>query len=76
MTLKVTTLIFDNSHDFIILARNLCFKYDQVIVAGDFNFPDITWSDWACFGSGHLEHFFCYTLDNYFMSQICLLPAR
>lgn len=66
----------NNIQDFILFTGNLLSKCDQVVVAGDFNFPHITWTDSACSGSGYLENLFCDTLDNYFMSQVCLLPTR
>ena len=35
-----------------------------------------SWSDSACSGRGCLDGLFCDTIDNYFMTQICLVPTR
>ena len=62
--------------DFRSLADNFFSSYEQVIIAGDFNLPNINWMDSNYTCNGALDQEFCDILDNYFMSQNCLLPTR
>ena len=66
----------DDMSDFRSLGDNLFSSYEQVIIAGDFNLPNINWMDsnYTCNGALDLE--FCDILDDYFMSKHCLLPTR
>jgi hypothetical protein len=58
------------------LADTLFPSYDKILIAGDFNFPSITWNDSNCSSIGTLGQYFCDILDDFFMSQLCLLPTR
>ena len=57
-------------------ADNLFPSYDKIIIAGDFNLPNISWTDGNYTSSGSLSQNFCDILDDYFMSQLCLTPTR
>ena len=59
----------NNLNDFRSLCDNLLPNYEQIIIGGDLNFPNITWMESNYAG-------FCDILDDYFMSQLCLLPTR
>jgi hypothetical protein len=54
------------------MADNLFPNYDKIIIAGDFNLPNISWTDSNHTSSQNL----CGILDDYFMSQLCLIPTR
>ena len=58
------------------LANNLFPGYDKIIIVGDFNLPNISWSDSTYTSVGSLSQNFCDVLDDYFMSQLCLVPTR
>ena len=62
--------------DFRSLADNFFSSYEQVIIAGNFNLPNINWMDSNYTCNGALDQEFCDILDDYFMSQHCLLPTR
>ena len=53
-------------------ANNIFPSFQKIIIAGDFNHPNISWTN----SMGTLGQEFCDTLDDYFMSQLCLLPTR
>ena len=59
----------NNLNDCRSLCDNLLPNYEQIIIGGDLNFPNITWMESNYAG-------FCDILDDYFMSQLCLLPTR
>ncbi len=58
------------------LADNLFPSYDKIIIAGDFNLPNISWTDSNHTSIGTLGQNFCDILDDYFMAQLCLIPTR
>ena len=58
------------------LADNLFPSYDKIIIAGDFNLPNIFWTDSNHTSIGTLGQNFCDILDDYFMTQLCLIPTR
>ncbi len=62
--------------DFRSLADKLFPGYDKIIIAGDFNLPNIYWADSSYTLAGSLSQNFCDILDDYFMSQLCLVPTR
>ena len=62
--------------DFRSLANNLLPGYDKIIIVGDFNLPNISWADSTYTSVGSLSQNFCDVLDDYFMSQLCLVPTR
>ena len=62
--------------DFRSLANNLFPGYDKIIIVGDFNLPNISWADSTYTSVGSLSQNFCDVLDDYFMSQLCLVPTR
>ena len=64
--------------DFRSLADKLFPGYDKLIIAGDFNLPlpNIYWADLSYTLAGSLSQNFCDILDDYFMSQLCLVPTR
>jgi hypothetical protein len=51
-------------------------SYDKIIIAGDFNLPNISWTDANYTLVDSLSQNFCDILDYYFMSQLCLTPTR
>jgi hypothetical protein len=57
-------------------ADNLFPSYDKIIIAGDFNLPNISWTDANYTLVDSLSQNFCDILDDYFMSQLCLTPTR
>ena len=62
--------------EFRSLADNFFSSYEQVIIADDFNLPNINWMDSNYTCNGALDQEFCDILDDYFMSQHCLLSTR
>ena len=58
------------------LADNLFPSYDKIIIAGDFNLPNISWTDSNHTSIGTLGQNFCDILDDYIMTQLCLIPTR
>jgi hypothetical protein len=58
------------------MADNLFPNYNKIIIAGDFNLPNISWTDSNHTSTGTLGQNFCDILDDYFMSQLCLIPTR
>ena len=57
-------------------ADNIFPSFEKIIIVGDFNLPNISWTDSSYISVGTLGQEFCDTLDDYFMSQLCLLPTR
>jgi hypothetical protein len=57
-------------------ADNLFPSYDKIIIAGDFNLPNISWTDDNYTSFGSWSQNFCDILEDYFMSQLCLTPTR
>ena len=45
-------------------------------MAGDFNLPNICWTDTNYTAIGSINQNFCDVLDDYSMSQLCLVPTR
>ncbi|CAB3985999.1 Hypothetical predicted protein [Paramuricea clavata] len=62
--------------DFRSFADKLFPVYDKILIAGDFNLPNISWTDSNYTATGSLNQNFCDVLDDYFMSQLCLVPTR
>ena len=56
-------------------ADNLFPSHDKIVIAGDFNLPNISWAV-SNAATGTLDQIFCDILDDYFMSQLCLIPTR
>ncbi len=63
-------------NDLRSLADNVFPSYEKILIAGDFNFPNITWQDSHYTSLSTLGQDFCDILDDYFMSQLCLQPTR
>ncbi len=57
-------------------ADNIFPSFEKIIIVGDFNLPNISWTNSSYISVGTLGQEFCDTLDDYFMSQLCLLPTR
>ncbi len=57
-------------------ANNIFPSFEKIIIARDFNLPNISWTNSSYISVGTLGQEFCDTLDDYFMSQLCLLPTR
>ena len=55
----------DDVSDFRSLADNLFSSYEQVIIAGDLNLPNINWMDSNYTCNGALDQEFCDMLDDY-----------
>ena len=62
--------------DFRAFADTLFLGYKKIIMAGDFNLPNISWTDSIYTLAGSLSKNFCDILDDYFMNQLCLVPDR
>ena len=58
------------------IADNLFPNYDKIIITGDFNLPNISWTSTTHTSTGLLGQNFCDILDDYFMTQLCLTPTR
>ena len=58
------------------IADNLFPNYDKIIITGDFNLPNISWTGTTHTSTGLLGQNFCDILDEYFMTQLCLTPTR
>jgi hypothetical protein len=56
-------------------ADNIFPSFEKIIIVGDFNLPNISWTNSSYISVGTLGQEFCDTLDDYFMSQLCLLPT-
>ncbi len=64
-------------NDLRSLADNVVPSYEKILIAGDFNFPNITWQLDSHYTSlSTLGQDFCDILDDYFMSQLCLQLTR
>jgi hypothetical protein len=63
-------------NDLRSLADNVFPSYEKILIAGDFNFTNITWQDSHYISLSTLGQDFCDILDDYFMSQLCLQPTR
>ncbi len=63
-------------NDLRSLADNVFPSYEKILIAGDFNFPNITWQDSHYISLSTLGQDFCDILHDYFMSQLCLQPTR
>ena len=58
------------------LADYLFPSQDKIVIAGNFNLPNISWTVSNHTATGTLDQIFCDVLDDYFMSQLCLIPTR
>ena len=59
-----------------LLIDNLFPSYDKIIITGDFNLPNISWTGTTHTSTGLLGQNFCDILDDYFMTQLCITPTR
>ena len=58
------------------IADNLFPNYGKIIITGDFNLPNISWTGTTHTSTGLLDQNFCDILDDYFMTQLCLISTR
>ena len=50
--------------------------YEKVIINGDFNFPNISWSENLVILSGETERIFYNALFDHYLSQLIVSPSR
>ena len=61
------TPVCKDMSDLRSMADNLFPNYDKIIIAGDFNLPNISWTDSNHTSTGALGQIFCDILDDYFI---------